>query len=293
MAIVARRGIRTVLAVPVRDGGTLLGVLTCYAGAPEYHEDLFTVLLDGVAAQIGVYLALRRAEELARQLARAQHDFIDLVGHELRTPLTSVVANAMMLAEDAAGLDPEGRQMAHAIARNATMLQQMADKLLDLAGLDAGHVALNVRALDLAALVDGAVEAARTGAEQTVTADLPARLEIDGDPERLRQLAADLLANAVKYGRPGGRVHVSLHADDTAAELRIADDGLGLPEAERTRVFDRFYRGSNVRHQGTIGSGLGLSLARTITLLHGGTNRLTDNRPHGTVVCVRLPLTPV
>ena len=99
------------LAVPVRDGGTLLGVLTCYAGAQERHEDLLTVLLDGVAAQIGVFVALRRAEELARQLARAQNDFIDLVGHEMRTPLTSITANADLLAEDAASLDADGRQM--------------------------------------------------------------------------------------------------------------------------------------------------------------------------------------
>ncbi|GAA4602096.1 signal transduction histidine kinase [Actinoplanes octamycinicus] len=284
--ICIQRGIRTVLAVPVQDGNTLLGVLTCYAGAEERHEDLLTVLMDGVAAQIGVFVALRRAEELARQLARAQNDFVDLVGHEMRTPLTSITANATILAEDAAGLDHDGRRMARTIARNAAVLQRIAEALLDLAGLDSGHLALEKRRVDLAALVTDAISAARS----VITTDLPDTLPLPADPDRLRQVLDDLLANAVKYSPPGAPIRVTLHSTDGWAELRIADTGIGTPESERDRVFDRFFRGSNVRHQGTHGSGLGLSLARAIIRLHGGTIRLAANDPTGTVVCVRLPL---
>ncbi|WP_229069900.1 ATP-binding protein [Actinoplanes sp. DH11] len=291
LAICLRSGIRTALAVPVRDGGTLLGVLTCYAGTQEYEPDLLTVLLDGVAAQIGVFVALRRAEELGRQLARAQADFVDLVGHELRTPLTSITANATLLAEDTAGLDPDCRQMARVVARNAAALQHIADTLLDLAGLESGHLKLDVRPLDLAALVTEAVTAARRGADRPILiTELPAELSVPGDAGRLRQVVDDLLSNAIRYSPPGAPVHVRLEAGATAAELRIADLGIGTPAEERPRVFDRFFRGSNVRHQGTIGSGLGLSLARAIVLQHGGTIRLDDNRPSGTVVTVRLPL---
>ncbi|BCJ46402.1 hypothetical protein GCM10010168_60410 [Actinoplanes ianthinogenes] len=280
------RGIRTVLAVPVQDGTTMLGVLTCYAGSQERHEELLTVLMDGVAAQIGVFVALRRAEELARQLARAQNDFVDLVGHEMRTPLTSITANATILAEDAAGLDHDGRQMARTIARNAAVLQRIAEALLDLAGLDGGHLALEKRRVDLAALVAEAV----TTAHSTITTDLPGELLLPGDADRLRQVLGDLLANAVKYSPPGAPIRVTLQSADGWACLRIADTGIGTPESERDRVFDRFFRGSNVRHQGSHGSGLGLSLARAIVRLHGGTIRLTANTPTGTVVCVRLPL---
>ncbi|WP_436520407.1 ATP-binding protein [Actinoplanes sp. HUAS TT8] len=288
--ICIRRGIRTVLAVPVHDGTTLLGVLTCYAGAQERHEDLLTVLMDGVAAQIGVFVALRRAEELARQLARAQSDFVDLVGHEMRTPLTSITANATILAEEAAGMDHDGRQMARTIARNAATLQRIADALLDLAGLDGGHLTLERRRVDLTALVTDAIAAAaHTGRGDTISTDLPPELYLPGDPDRLHQVLDDLLANAIKYSPPGAPIRITLHADDSTAELRIADTGIGTPEAERGRVFDRFFRGSNVRHQGTHGSGLGLSLARAIVHLHGGTIRLADNHPTGTVVCVTLP----
>ncbi len=287
------RGIRTVLAVPVRDGDTLLGVLTCYAGAQEIHEELLTVLLDGVAAQIGVYVALRRAEQLARQLVRAHDDFIALVGHEMRTPLTSIAANATMLDEDSDGTDDDRRQMLRSVARNTAVLQKLVDKLLDLAGLDSGHLRLNVERVDLAVIVTDAVAAARhTAADVGVLlrTDLPPQLQVDGDASRLRQVVVDLLSNAVQYSPSGAQVQIGLRADDGTAELCITDTGIGTLADERDRVFDRFFRGSNVRHQGIIGSGLGLSLARAIVALHSGTIRLTDNQPSGTVVRVRLPL---
>ncbi|WP_229068769.1 ATP-binding protein [Actinoplanes sp. DH11] len=286
------RGVRAALAVPVRDGTTLLGVLTCYAATPEVHEDLLTVLLDGVAAQIGVYVALRRAQQLAHQLARTQDDFIALVGHEVRTPLTSIAANATMLGEDAIRFDSDHQQMIHTITRNTATLQTTIDTLLDLAGLESGHVNLHIGHIDLAAIVADAVTAASpTAADAHVRLHtyLPPRLPLDGDPTRLRQVIDNLLTNAVKYS-PGGDVHIRLHQADGMARLCVADTGIGTPEQERQRVFDRFYRASNVRHHGTPGSGLGLSLARTIVTLHGGTIDLAANNPSGTSTCIHLPL---
>ncbi|MBG0561368.1 PAS domain S-box protein [Actinoplanes sp. NEAU-A11] len=288
-----RRGIRTVLSVPIHDGATLVGVLTCYAAAPEVHEDLLTVLLDGVAAQIGVFVALRRAQELARQLARAQDDFITLVGHELRTPLTSIAANATLLDEDPTGLTGEDRQMVHAIARNTEALQMTIDSLLELAGLESGHLDMRVRQVDLTAIVGGAVTAAHRSTAGTgvrVHADLPPRLVVDGDPARLRQVVDGVLINALKYSPSGGDVRIRLQQAGNTAELCVIDSGIGTPEQERERVFDRFFRGSNVRHHGTSGSGLGLSLARAIVRLHHGTIHLSANDPSGTIACIRLPL---
>ena len=290
-----RNGIRTVLAVPVRDGGTLLGVLTCYADACEDHEDLLTVLLEGVAAQIGVYVALRRAEELTRQLTRVQDDFIALAGHEMRTPLAAITANAGILIDDAAALDHDSRQMMKAIARNTGTLQNLVDTLLDLAGLESGHLELSIEAIDLVEIVKEAVTAAQHQAADggvRLYTDLPGQASLAGDPRRLRQVLDDLLSNAVKYSPAGGSVHITLALDDDVTELCVADTGIGTPAEEHARVFDRFFRGSNVRHQGTTGSGLGLSLARAIIRLHRGSIRLSDNPPTGTTVCVRLPNGP-
>ncbi|MEV4347570.1 ATP-binding protein [Actinoplanes sp. NPDC049596] len=287
-----RHGIRSVLAVPVRDGPTVLGVLTCYAGAPEPHEDLLAVLLDGVAAQIGVHMALRRAEALASQLTRAKDDFIALVSHEMRTPLTSIVASASMLGEVQAGLDEESRAMVETVQRNATALHGVVDTLLDLAGLDSGHLTLKPGPVDLAAVVAAAIAAAQPAATANgvrIEADRVAPLPLHADGERLRQVVDDLLANAVNYSPRGGDVHVGLHERGAQVELTVTDHGIGTPAEERERVFDRFYRASNVRHQGIKGKGLGLSLARAIVTLHGGTIRLSAHLPHGTTVRVRLP----
>ena len=287
-----RQGIRTVLAVPVRDGSTVLGVLTCYAGAPEQHEDLLTVLLDGVAAQIGVHVALRRAEGLAHQLTRAKDDFIALVSHEMRTPITTIVANATMLAEESGALSEDLRAMLDAVLRNSSTLRDVVDTLLDLAGLDSGYLDLTVRRVDLGAIVTEAVEEARRRAGGTVEIIVAGvgLFPLDGDPHRLRQVVDDVLANAVKYSLPGGRVRVGLDSGEGAVELTVTDDGIGTPADERDRVFDRFYRGSNVRHQGIPGHGLGLSRARTIVQRHGGSIRLTGHRPSGTRMVIRLPV---
>ncbi|MBB4690212.1 signal transduction histidine kinase/PAS domain-containing protein [Actinoplanes abujensis] len=290
-----RAGLRTVLAVPVRDADTVLGVLTCYGDAPEPHEDLLALLLDGVAARIGVYVALRRAEALARQLSRAKDDFIALVSHEMRTPLTSIVASASMLGDEQSGLDEESRAMVDAVHRNATSLRAVVDTLLDLAGLDSGHVALRTEEVDLAQIVDAALTAARphavaNGVRLRHERDEP--LPMVGDPHRLRQVVDDLLANAIKYSPRGGDVEIELVERAGMAELTVADHGIGTPAEERDRVFDRFYRASNVRHQGIAGKGLGLSLARAIVDLHGGTIRLSGHPPHGTTVLIRLPISP-
>ncbi|MFF5077060.1 ATP-binding protein [Actinoplanes sp. NPDC000266] len=287
-----RHGIRSVLSVPVRDGSTVLGVLTCYASMPEPHEDLLAVLLDGVAAQIGVYVALRRAEALACQLTRAKDDFIALVSHEMRTPLTTIVASSSMLAEATASLDGESQAMVEAVQRNATALRGVVDTLLDLAGLDSGHVALTIGPVDLASVVTTAIAAATPAAAAggvRLDTDRTAPLPLDGDAHRLRQVVDDLLANAVKYSPRGGDVHVGLREHGAGIELTVTDHGIGTPAGERDRVFERFYRASNVRHQGIAGKGLGLSLARTIVGLHGGTISLTGHLPHGTTVHVRLP----
>ncbi|WP_127506926.1 GAF domain-containing sensor histidine kinase [Actinoplanes solisilvae] len=287
-------GLRTVLAVPVCDAGRVLGVLTCYGAAPEPHEELLALLLEGVAARIGLYVALRRAEALTRQLSRAKDDFISLVSHEMRTPLTSIVASAAMLGDERSGLDEESRAMVDAVQRNATSLRAVVDTLLDLAGLDSGHLTLRVEPVDLGAIVTEALAAARPLAcanRVRLLHDRDEPLALDGDPQRLRQVVDDLLANAIRYSPYGGDVEVVLVERAGLAELTVADHGIGTPAEERDRVFDRFYRASNVRHQGIAGKGLGLSLARTIVELHDGTIRLSGHPPHGTTVLIRLPIT--
>jgi signal transduction histidine kinase len=287
----ARRGFRSVLAVPVRDGDTLFGVLVGYADTAETHEDLLTVLLDGVAAQIGQFVALRRAQELAHELTRTKDDFLTLVGHEMRTPLTAITAYATMLADDSAALGEDHRLMVATIKRKTTVLRDIIDTLLDIAGLESGNLEPATDELDLVGVVAEAVataETAATAAQVRIQARLPERLPMTGDALRLRQVIEHLLSNAITYS-PGGDVHVQLTAEHGVVELEVADNGIGVPESDRGRLFDRFYRAGNVRHHGFAGHGLGLSLVRAIVERQGGTVNLSTHQPAGTTVLVRLP----
>ncbi|GIM96061.1 sensor histidine kinase [Paractinoplanes toevensis] len=291
----ADHGIRTVMATPVCDGDTLLGVLTCYAGSSQSHQELLTVLLDGVAAQIGIWIALRRAERLGHELSRTQDDFIALVGHELRTPLASITAHAGMLHDELDALTVDQQEMIETIARNAGSLQNTVNALLDLAGLEAGHLPMRRKKIDLCDLITAAVNSARPRIAANgirLHTELPKTIRLTADPDRLRQVIDDILANAVLYTPLGGAVRVTATIDETAIQFQVADTGIGTPTDERARVFDRFFRGSNVRHHGTAGSGLGLSRARAIINLHDGHIHLTSNAPTGTVVTVRLPVPP-
>ncbi|MDQ0364271.1 ATP-binding protein [Catenuloplanes indicus] len=207
--------------------------------------------------------------------------------------MTSIVAYADILGEDLAGLGDEHRRMLDTIARSGTGLSDMVDTLLELAGLESGHLPLTVRRVDLAGIVARAVSDAAPAATHDglwLTTDLPPHLDVDGDAARLRQVADILLSNAVRYSTPGGGVHVRLARGHAAAELHVTDTGIGVPDEDRERLFDRFYRAGNVRHQGVSGTGLGLSLARTIVDLHGGVIRVDARPAAGTTVHVRLPL---
>jgi signal transduction histidine kinase len=287
----ADRGLHSVLAVPVRDGDTLFGVLSCYADTTEAHEDLLTVLLDGVAAQIGQFVALRRAQELAHELTRAKDDFLALVGHEMRTPLTAITAYATMLADDREALDDDQRVMVATIERKAAVLRDIIDALLDIAGLESGNLELATGEFDAVAVAATALSDAETAAAAgrvRIHAHLPHRLPMNGDAHRLQQVIEHLLANAITYS-PGGEAHLHLTAQHGVVELAVHDNGIGVPEGERDHLFDRFYRAVNVRHQGIAGSGLGLSRVRAIVERQGGTVALTTQQPAGTSVLVRLP----
>ncbi|MDG6108097.1 PAS domain S-box protein [Dactylosporangium aurantiacum] len=289
----ARHGLRVGLAVPIRDGGGVTGTLSFFGDAAEEPEQSLIALLSGIAAHVGQFLERRRAEDLARQLARTKDEFISLVGHELRTPLTSISSYTELLLHD--NDDETTRaQFLSVIARNAENLRAIIDDLLDLAGLESGYVSLVERPLDFAAVVRASAETGTRAARekdidmQVALPDGPAM--VAGDQPRLRKVVDHLVTNAVKFTPAGGRVEIELVRDAAGVDLRVADTGVGIPEQERSRLFERFFRGSNIRSLGLPGTGLGLAISRTVIERHGGTITVTDHgdKP-GTTFLVRLP----
>lgn len=280
-------------AVPVRSGHQVIGVLTFFTYARQDPDPALGLLLTGIAGLIGAFLEHRRAEVLALHLAVATDEYIALVGHELRTPLTSIGAYVDLMAEfpDDTPLG-DVRDLLDVVQRNNLRLRDLVERLLDLAGLESGQAVLAVETVDLTALVTGAIEAiSATAAERGIKLDatLPTQLTVPGDAERLRQVADALLGNAVKFSHPDSTVTVTVTDDGKAAELTVADTGVGIPAAEQVRLFRRLYRGGNARHTGIPGAGLGLALSRVVVERHHGTITLSSDEAAGTTVTVRLP----
>ncbi|GIE29460.1 hypothetical protein Ait01nite_025050 [Actinoplanes italicus] len=292
-ATATRYRLRAALAVPVHGGDRAIGALTAFAATTEAQDASCIALMTGIAAQIGEFLQRRRAEDLLRQLARTQDEYIALAGHELRTPLTSMLAaTALLLDTEPDTPVAEVQDLVDLISRKGGDMRAVIDDLLDLAALDSGHAELTPERLDLAVVVRAALDAVSGGAAGlgvTFHPVLPAELPVRGCPRRLRQLVDNLLSNAVKYSPGGGRVDVVLQHRAGVAQLRVTDSGIGIPDADHDHVFRRFYRSPEAVQLAIPGSGLGLALCSAITARHHGTIALDLAGGRGTTVVVRLP----
>ncbi|MFI1994067.1 ATP-binding protein [Actinoplanes sp. NPDC020271] len=284
---------RAALAVPMSSDGVVLGVLTCYSDTTEAPDDTRTAILTGIGAQLGAFLERRRFGNLAAELDRTRDEYAALVGHEVRTPLTKIQAYAELLLDEP-GLAADHHDMVQVLHRNAGILSIIVHKLLDVAGLRSGHLEIHRRAMDLASVVREAADAARERAPRNVGIDVdaPATAPIHGDPERLRQVADELLNNALTWAAEPSTITVSITADAHATVLSVSNSGEPVRADERDRLFDLFFRGDAIRHSGIPGSGLGLTLVRAVVEQHGGTIQVSDPADRLTVFSVRLPTRP-
>ena len=214
--------------------------------------------------------------------------------HELRTPLT-IVRGEVEAALARGGLAPETEQLLGSILEQVSALQHIASNLLLLSRFDAGKIPLDARPLNLSALIDEASEDAELLAssagiqvERQVTPDL----WVLADASLLKRALLNLVDNAVRYNRPGGRVALSLATANGKALVTCFNTGPEIPEEKRGLLFERFSRIEGDRNRQTGGSGLGLSLCREIAVAHGGTVALAQSGPEGNHFALTLALTP-
>src|SRR3954452_5479972 len=236
----------------------------------------------------------QEARHLAEEANRAKDELIAMVSHELRNPLNAMLGWVTLL--NSGKLDEEARRRAlEVIERNARAQAQLIDDLLDIARVASGNLRLDLHPVDLAQVVEKALDAMHPAAEAksvAVTADLERPLEMAaGDPDRLHQVVANLLSNAVKFTPGGGTVEISLKREGGEARITVRDSGDGISAAFLPHVFERFRQGEEGpgRRQG--GLGLGLAIARHIVEGHGGTIRVdSPGEGQGATFTVSLPL---
>ena len=238
---------------------------------------------------------LRAHNESLRELDRLKDEFIDLVSHELRTPLASIIGFVEVLREEGMS-GPDADQCAEVIERNATRLQRLVADLLLLSQIQSGKMAMEFRSADLAGIAVGAVEQLRPEADRkridlvlSLASDIP---PLAVDPTRMAQLLGNLLSNAVKFTPDGGKVEVTLGTEGDQAVLAVADSGIGIPAADRERIFDRFFRTALATQQAIQGTGLGLAITKAIVEAHNGTIAVDSDEGRGSTFTVRLPLQP-
>ena len=232
------------------------------------------------------------AGELA-EVDRERRELIANVSHELRTPISALRA---VLENIVDGVEPPDPRTLQTMLEQVDRLGRLVAQLLDLSRLEAGESAIESRPFAVAPVLEAAVREAQIGrgrpGMQGVRVQLsvePPSLEASGDPERIHQVVANLLENALRHSPGGARVAIGAFAPaDGVVELTVADEGPGIPAGEEDRVFERFYR-SDSAHASDGGTGLGLAIARSIVDLHGGRIRAEQRRPRGCRMVVVLP----
>jgi PAS domain S-box-containing protein len=236
----------------------------------------------------------RDARRHAEEADRLKDEFLATLSHELRTPLTSILGWASMI-RNAEVEGPHAARAIETIERNARSQARLIDDLLDVSRIITGNLRLDLHPLNLAPIVDAALDALRPTADvkgiRLQTRFFPAECLVKGDANRLRQVIWNLLSNAIKFTQRGGSVNIDLSCIDATARLTVSDTGEGISAEFLPYVFDRFRQaeGSISRKQG--GLGLGLAVARHLVELHGGTiSAESEGLGRGTMFTVDLPL---
>jgi CheY-like chemotaxis protein len=240
---------------------------------------------------------MAEAERALLELDRGKNEFLAMLAHELRNPLSGVRNASRLLADSTAPA-----MLAHAreiIERQTGNMVRMIDDLLDVSRITYGKIELRAETVDLAAVLERAVEATaaeRKELDQSLTSSLPdTPMVLRGDPVRLDQVFTNLLANASKFTREKGRIWLTVEkdADGAMAVVHVRDNGVGIDPTILPRIFELFVQADRASERLRPGMGLGLALAKRLVDLHGGTiEAQSPGNGLGSEFVVRLPLVP-
>jgi two-component system phosphate regulon sensor histidine kinase PhoR len=228
------------------------------------------------------------------RLEQLRSDFVATAAHELRTPLSAVYGAVRTLRREDHDLPVEMRaQFLEMIEAQSERLRALMDQLLVSAQLDAVDLQLQAQSVDASAICDDVLDAARLHKPPEIELSLhnsTTPVCVTADPDRLRQVVANLIDNAVKYSPAGGEISVRVARNGEAGTIEVADGGLGIPADEHERIFEKFYRLDPAMTNGVGGSGLGLYISRALVRQMGGELALKSTHGVGSTFLITLPL---
>jgi signal transduction histidine kinase/FixJ family two-component response regulator len=266
-------GAKSMMAVPLIARGRGLGVLTFVAaesGRRYSASDL--ALAEEIGHRAAIAIDNAQLYEQAQQAVRARQNLLAIVSHDLKNPLGAIVMAAGLLTSAGTTQGPaERRRIADMIQRPAHRMNRLIEDLLDIASLEAGHLAVETQAQPVELLLSEGVELHRAAAglkELRLEAVLPGEsLDVDCDRDRVLQVFGNLIGNAIKFTGTGGSIKVSAERRGQDALFSVQDSGPGIDPNELSHVFDRFWQ---ARKTARLGTGLGLAIAKALVEAHGG-----------------------
>ena len=287
--------ITSYMIVPLRTRQGVVGAMTFVSAESGRHftsSDLR--FAETVADRAAIAIENAKAYEEARRASELKDDFLATLSHELRTPLNAILGYARMLRTGVIPSEGQPRAL-EVIERNSAMLAQIVDDILDVSRIISGKFKLAIDAVDLRQLIADAMSTVTPAAERKgvrLRSSVDAAIEtVEADADRLQQVLWNLLTNAVKFTPSGGTVDVTVSPlGGGGVEIAVRDTGRGIPAEFLPHLFERFRQADSrsVREHG--GLGLGLSIARSIVEMHGGTiHARSDGEGKGATLVVRLP----
>jgi two-component system, OmpR family, phosphate regulon sensor histidine kinase PhoR len=242
-------------------------------GTLRQHYFAITVAAVRAGDTTGAVVVLHDITEL-RKLERVRRDFVANVSHEFRTPLTAIQGFAETLLAGAIDDSQNRTRFLEIILEHSRRLARLTEDLLMLSKMDAERLELEIRRLSVSQLIESCLETAqRRAAEKDlrISVNTPQHLpDIAGDRRRLAEVLQNLLDNAIQYTLPGGQIMLSAETGEDEVVLTVSDTGIGIPQADQPRIFERFYRVDVARSREAGGTGLGLAIAKHLVEIHGG-----------------------
>lgn len=241
----------------------------------------------GTQGAIGVFFDITRLE----RLERVRQEFLSNVSHELRTPLTAILAFVETLETGGIGNEEDSQRFLAIIRRNAARMQNLIDDILELSAIEAGNVPVKSEEIELHPIVNDVFTslAARASTRQIVLENKVERnAVVYADARRLEQMITNLVDNAIKFNREGGRVVVR-HENGSRDRILVEDSGEGIPEQHLQRLFERFYRVDRARSRELGGTGLGLAIVKHLARAHEGEISVESRLGEGSSFAIDLP----